>query len=88
MPETEEHRHRRHRRRRSRSSKSKSTSKRRAKFRLVDILLILWSTLSLISFVYLIDKVESAPAWQIIGLAVSTLVGLFLFFRLAMGAKK
>jgi hypothetical protein len=81
MPETT---HRHSRRRRSRSGKS--TSKQ--KFRWIDAVLLIWSVASLISFFYLIDKVESAPAWQIIGLAFSTLFGLVLFFRLAMRSKK
>ncbi|MDB5196079.1 MAG: hypothetical protein JWP88_449 [Flaviaesturariibacter sp.] len=86
MPETERrssHRHnRRHRRRSSSSSKSKT------KLRLIDYFLMLWSAVSLVAFFYLIDKVESAPVWQVVGLAVSTLVGLILFFKLAMRTKK
>ena len=86
MPELEEHRPHRHRRRRS--SKRKSSSKSKSKFRLVDALLLLWSAASLAGFFYLIDKVDSAPVWQIIGLALSTLVGLVLFFRMGLRTKK
>lgn len=78
------HRHSRSHRRRSSSSRSKS----KTKLRLIDYFLMLWSIVSLVSFFYLIDKVESAPAWQIIALAASTLVGLILFFRLSLRTKK
>lgn len=86
MPETEHHSSHRHRRRhRHRSSGS---SKRKNKLRLIDYFLMLWSAVSLVSFFYLIDKVESAPVWQVVGLAVSTLVGLILFFKFSLRSKK
>jgi hypothetical protein len=79
MIETPERKRKRHR-------SSRASSK--TKFRLIDGFLIVWSLASLVSFFYLIDKVESAPVWQIVGLAVSTLIGLVLFFRLSLKTKK
>jgi hypothetical protein len=80
MAETER---RRHRHRQRSGSKSKRT-----KLRPVDIFLMLWSAVSLVLFFYLLDKVESAPPWQIAALGISTALGLLLFFRLGMRAKK
>jgi hypothetical protein len=80
---TEIDRRRRHKRRHSSGSK-----KTKGKLRPIDIFLMLWSAVSLVSFFYLLDKVESAPPWQIAALGLSTAVGLMLFLRLALRAKK
>ncbi|MDB5251294.1 MAG: hypothetical protein JWP27_463 [Flaviaesturariibacter sp.] len=80
MTDIERPRHRHRRRHR--------TKKQRARLRPVDIFLLVWSIVSLVLFFYLLDKVDSAPPWQIAALAVSTAVGLLLFFRLGLRAKK
>lgn len=76
MPEPHRHRHHSHSR------------KPRRKLRVVDIILLLWSLISLISFLFLLDRVETAPVWQVAFLAASTLIGIIVFFSLVFRSKK
>ncbi|TCJ14259.1 hypothetical protein EPD60_09660 [Flaviaesturariibacter flavus] len=64
---------------RRRSSSSRSSSKSKITFG--QVLLLVWSVVSMFAFIYLLEDEQQAPLGIAVLLGLATLVGLLLFFR-------